>query len=317
MDLLLILTYTAICVFVFKDFRVPLNKWTVPSAFLGGVVLIGALLMIMNFNHPYSETVRQYYVSTPIIAEVKGRIVEVPVRSNMPVKKGDVLFKIDPESFQDEIRGLEGELVAARKDLERSKGLFGKQVASERSVDQARAKVDELQAKLDDARYQLERTVVTAPSNGFVTQLTLRPGMMALPFAMGPVMAFVHEEDRIFYGWFRQNNLLRLQQGSEAEVTLDAVPGVIFKGEVTQVMPVIGEGQLKPDSSFLRFDQERSPGRIPVEIRITDPTIDQYRLPAGVFGQAAVYSEHFHEIGIMRRVLLRMAAWMNYVFPLH
>lgn len=44
MDLLLILTYTAICIAIFKIFRIPLNKWTVPTAVLGGVVLIGALI---------------------------------------------------------------------------------------------------------------------------------------------------------------------------------------------------------------------------------------------------------------------------------
>jgi hypothetical protein len=56
---------------------------------------------------------------------------------------------------------------------------------------------------------------------------------------------------------------------------------------------------------------------VPVAIRITDPALTQYELPLGAYGQAAIYSEHFHHIGILRRVLLRMAAWMNYVFPLH
>jgi RND family efflux transporter MFP subunit len=317
MDLLLILTYTAICVFIFKVFHIPLNKWTVPTALLGGVVIIGALLMIMNYNHPFSEAVRQYYATTPIIPEVKGRIVEVPVQANTPVKKGDVLYKIDEESFQDEIRGLEGELVAARKDLDRSKELVAKQAMSERMLDQTRAKVDELQAKLDDARFKLKQTVVLAPSDGFVAQLLLRPGMMALPIGLNPVMTFVHQEERIFYGWFRQNSLLRLEQGSEAEVTLDGIPGVIFKGEVKEVLPIIGEGQLKPGADFLRFDMEKTAGRVPVAIRITDPTLAQYQLPVGVFGQAAVYSHHFHHVGVLRRVLLRMAAWMNYVFPLH
>ena len=47
MDLLLILTYTALCVAVFKIFRIPLNKWTVPTAALGGVILIGALVLLL------------------------------------------------------------------------------------------------------------------------------------------------------------------------------------------------------------------------------------------------------------------------------
>ncbi len=54
MDLLLILTYTAICVAIFKIFRIPLNKWSVPTAVLGGVVLIGTLILLMNYNHPHT-----------------------------------------------------------------------------------------------------------------------------------------------------------------------------------------------------------------------------------------------------------------------
>ena len=317
MDFLLILTYTALCVFIFKVFNVPLNKWTVPTAFLGGIVLIGTLLMVMNFNHPFSETARQYFATTPIIPEVRGRVIEVPVQANTPVKQGDVLFKIDPEPFMDEIRGIEGDLVAASKDLDRSKELLGKGAVSERVLDQSRAKVEELQAKLDNARFKVDQTVVKAPSDGFVTQLTLRPGMMALPLSMTPVMTFVHQEERLFTGWFRQNSIQRLEIGSAAEVTLDAIPGVIFSGEIAQVLPIIAEGQLKPGGDFISFDQERNPGRVAVTIRITDPDLDLRHLPGGLYGQAAVYTEHFPHIAVLRKVLLRMAGWMNYVFPLH
>ena len=82
MDLLLILTYTAICVGIFKIFKIPLNKWSVPTAVLGGIVLIGTLIMLMNYNHPYSELARNYYVSTPVVPLVKGRVTEVPVTPN-------------------------------------------------------------------------------------------------------------------------------------------------------------------------------------------------------------------------------------------
>jgi hypothetical protein len=40
-------------------------------------------------------------------------------------------------------------------------------------------------------------------------------------------------------------------------------------------------------------------------------------MPSGVFGQAAIYSEHFHHLAVMRKILLRMAGWMNFVIPLH
>ena len=67
MDLLLILTYAAICVGVFKVFKIPLNKWTVPTAVLGGVVLIGALLLLMNYNHPYTDRALMLFSTVPIV----------------------------------------------------------------------------------------------------------------------------------------------------------------------------------------------------------------------------------------------------------
>lgn len=315
MDLLLILTYTAICVVVFKAFKIPLNKWSVPTAVLGGIALIGSLILLMNYNHPYSEVTRQYYVTTPILPEVRGRVVEVAVQGNTPVAAGDVLLRIDPRPYEDELKGVEGELEAARNDLARAEELFRKGTGSERMVDQARATVDNLQAKLAEASFKLEQTIIRAPSDGAVTQLALRPGMMALPIR--PVMSFVHKEDGVVVGWFRQNSLLRLKQGDAAEVTFDAVPGRIFAGEVSGVFPVIGEGQVQPGGDFMRFAQQQVPGRVAVSIRITDPAFADYDLPGGVFGQSAIYSEHFHHVAVMRRVLLRMAAWLNYVFPFH
>ncbi|MDK6765003.1 hypothetical protein QP380_06995, partial [Klebsiella aerogenes] len=55
METLLLLCYAALCIVIFKVFRIPLNKWTVPTAVLGGVILIGMLIPGMNYNFPYSE----------------------------------------------------------------------------------------------------------------------------------------------------------------------------------------------------------------------------------------------------------------------
>lgn len=315
MDVLLVLTYTALCVAAFKIFRIPLNKWTVPTAVLGGVFLIGAILLIMNYNHPYSEVVRQYYATTPMLPDVRGRVVDVPVKPNQPVSKGDVLYKIDDAPFRDKVTGLEGELEAATKDLERVEELYAKKVGSERARDTAQAKVDDLTAQLADAKYDLDQTAVLAPTDGYVTQLVLHPGMMALPIR--PALTFVHEEPGKFIGWFRQNSLLRLIPGDKAEVVLDALPGVILQAEVQSLIPVIGEGQLQPGADLLRYSQQHPPGRVAVELQITDPEFTNYILPGGTYGQGAIYTEHFHHFGVIRKVLLRMASWMNFVFPLH
>ncbi|CAJ1817470.1 TPA: HlyD family secretion protein [Aeromonas hydrophila] len=345
MDLLLILTYTALCVAIFKIFRIPLNKWTVPTAALGGVILIGTLIMLMNYNHPYSEMARNYYLSTPIVPLVKGRVVEVPVQANQPVKKGDVLFRLDDEPFRlkvdslsarldankDQLKSIDARLRSAKLDRDRASDLMRRGVGKQRDLDVTQASVDEiaaqmdqqramledLQAQLDEAKYQLAQTVVYAPSDGHVVQLALRPGMIATPFMYRPVMTFIHKDETAYVGWFWQNSMQRLAVGDEAEVVIDGIPGKIFKGKVTAVIPAIAAGNVQANAMLLDQTSAIRPGRMPVLISITDPEWAKYQVIAGASGQAAVYTEYFHHVSVMRKVLLRMASWMNYIFPFH
>jgi len=278
MDLLLILTYTALCVAVFKIFRIPLNKWTVPTAALGGIIIIGALIILMNYNHPYSEMARNYYISTPIVPLVKGRVVEVPVKPNQLVKKGDVLFRLDDEPFR-----LKADSLAAR-------------------VESNREHLKSIEARLRSAK---------------LVQLALRPGMIATPFMYRPVMTFIHKDETAYVGWFWQNSMQRLAIGDEAEVVIDGIPGKIFKGKVTAVIPAIAAGNVQANAGLLDQTTAVRPGRLPVIISITDPEWPKYQVIAGASGQAAIYTHYFHHVSIMRKVLLRMASWMNYIFPFH
>lgn len=345
MDLLLVLTYTALCVAIFKIFRIPLNKWTVPTAVLGGIAIIGTLIMLMNYNHPYSEMARNYYISTPIVPLVKGRVTEVAVKPDQKVNKGDVLFRIDDEPFrqkvsslearvnanQEHVRSIEARLRSARLDRDRASELMRRGIGKQRDLDVSQANVDDLAAQLDqqqatlvdvqsqlrEANYQLEQTVVYAPSNGHVVQLALRPGMIATPFMYRPVMTFIHEEDNAYVGWFWQNSMQRLAVGDEAEVVIDGIPGMIFKGEVEAVIPAIAAGNVQANAALLDQSSAVRPGRLPVRIKITDPRWQEYQVIAGASGQAAIYTHHFHHVSVMRKVLLRMASWMNYIFPFH
>ena len=100
METLLLLTYTAICMVIFKVFKVPLNKWTVPTAALGGVIIVGALVLVMNYNHPYSNMAREFFYTTPIVPAVKGIVTSVDIDPNQLVDKGTVLFRIDPKPYE-------------------------------------------------------------------------------------------------------------------------------------------------------------------------------------------------------------------------
>lgn len=319
METLMVLTYAAFCVALFKIFRIPLNKWTVPTAVLGGVVLIGALVFTMNYNHPYSEVARTYFVSTPVVPVVSGDVVDVPVQGNQMLNKGDVLFQIDPVPYQDKVKSLQAQIVSARADLSRASELYNRNVGNRRDVDVLNARVTDLTAQLSTAQYNLDHTTVRAPSRGYVTHVSLRPGMRVSKLPLKPPMVFIPDEGQYFVAWMRQNSQLRLAPGDEAEVAFDGLPGQVFSGKVKQVIAVIGEGQVQPSSNLISYSSSPPPGRVPVFIEITDPAYEQYKnlMPGGSYGQAAIYTEHFHHVAIMRKVLLRMAAWMNYIFPFH
>ncbi|MBV6823423.1 HlyD family secretion protein [Pseudomonas sp. PD9R] len=319
MDLLLVLTYAAICVAIFKIFRIPLNKWSVPTAVLGGVLMIGALIFTMNYNHPYSEVARSYFISVPVIPVVSGQVIDVPVQPNQPLQKGDVLFRIDPTPFEYRVKSIKAQLISANGDRFRITELIKRNFGTQRELESAIARADDLQAQLDNAQYELDNTIVRAPSRGFVTHVSLRPGMMATKLPLRPSMVFIPEEGQYFAAWMRQNSLLRLSVGDEAEVAFDGIPGKVFEGKVKSVISVIAEGQIQPSGTLISYTGAPPPGRVPVIIEITDPDYAQYskQMPGGAYGQAALYSKHFHHIAAMRKILLRMSAWMNYIFPFH
>src|SRR5689334_22643927 len=100
MELLLIAIYVALCMGVFKLFRIPVNQWSLSTAALIGIIGIFLLILGMAYNHPYTTNARIYYAVTPIFPTVKGRVIEVPVESNTPLKVGDILFRIDPKPYQ-------------------------------------------------------------------------------------------------------------------------------------------------------------------------------------------------------------------------
>jgi hypothetical protein len=76
MELFIISGYAAICITLFTVFRIPLNKWTVPSASVGGIVLSFALIQLLNYYHPYSGMSRQYLTTTPVTTNDAGQTAD-------------------------------------------------------------------------------------------------------------------------------------------------------------------------------------------------------------------------------------------------
>jgi multidrug resistance efflux pump len=375
MELLLILIYVSICFAVFKAFKIPVNQWSLATATLGGIIGIALLLLIMNYNHPFTTNARIYFAVTPVLPGVKGRVIEVPVQANKPLKEGDVLFRIDPKPYEyiveqkkaslaeadqnvKQLKASLGQATAiaekanaqfelAQQNYDRQAELFEKRVIAQATLDtftrnletarqslagtraeEERARlayssniegvnttVARLRAELGDAEYDLEQTVTRAPSAGFVTQVALRPGMYVVPAPLRPVMVFVNSEarDRELGAAFQQNSLQRVKAGDEAEVAFDAVPGRVFKGSVRLVLDAIAAGQFQPTGTLVDVGARTEGGRALAIIDVKDD-LSEYQIPLGAAAQVAIYTEHWHHVSLIRKILLRMRSWQNYIF---
>lgn len=311
METLLILTYSSICWVIFKVFKVPVNKWSLTTVVLGGVVMMGTIMAGMAFFHPASISARSYFISTPIVPNVKGKVVEVVVTGNEPLKKGDVLCRIDPVPFQANVDNITAQLELARKRLKQSKELSAAQAGSQFDVEQYETNVRSLEAQLVDARFNLESTVIKAPTDGFVTQLRLRPGMMAVPLPLAPVMTFVHTDEPIFVAGFSQQPMQNIKVGNEAEVIFPGIPGRIFKARVKNILGALAEGQLTPSGAMIKAGKNFPEGLIPVILEFEDD-LSSFFIPMGSIGTVAVYSERWHHVTIIRRMLMRMKSWQNF-----
>ena len=307
-------TYGILCWLLFFKFKViPLNMWTGVTAGLGAVVIVGAILLIMNMYHPLTKEAQFYVYTTPITPQVRGRVVSVPIKPDVPLKQGDVLFEIDPTPYKAKVASVTAQLNFASVRLKQESDLVAKGAGNQYEVDRWRSDVDRLTAELQDAKFDLDETVVRAPTDGYVTQLILRPGMMAVPLPLAPVMVFVHSDDPVFVAGYKQNALQHIDPGDHAEVAFDSVPGRVFKAKVKAIAPAVAQAQLAPTGRLISIEERDFHGRIPVLIEF-EGDLSGYKLPGGSSAKGAVYSGKFHHFEIIRKLILRMKSWENYVF---
>ena len=425
-------TYGFLCWLLFKKFKIiPVNMWTVVTAILGGVLILVALLLFLTLYHPFSKDGRMYAYTTPIIPEVRGLVVNVPVEPNTMLEQGDVLFQIDPTTYALEVDRLEAalaeanlrvsqlaerlhaatvqvadakallaaaeseldtqartEITQARAQLDqavvardlaeiefkRNDELYRSGVVSlqqydvfKKRYDSAIAEVRQLEAavlqteealgggssriqsaveqvrlaesqereirlemesesggmnpevrqilaELDQKRLDLDQTTVKAPASGFVTQIMLRPGQMAVSLPMFPTMIFVHAEDPELVASYPQNTVQYLEPGLEAELAFKMYPGRIFKAKVKSIAPITPEGQLLP-SGQIRTVSAAGSTKIPVVFEYGED-VKELNLPIGTQVGVAVYTHHLHALSIVRKILIRIKSWENYMFAL-
>lgn len=215
---------------------------------------------------------------------------------------------------QEKIASGGNRLQAAREALKQAEAEEREaRLALEAESDGMNPEVRQALAQLEQKRWELEQTVVRAPSDGYATYVGLRPGQMATPLPVSAPMVFVTKEKPMFIASFPQNVIPYIEPGLEAELAFKAYPGQIFKAKVSRVTPIIPEGQFVASGQLQSVTPGHAPGRIPVTFEYGDD-VAALDLPVGSQASVAVYTHHFHAMSLVRKIILRIKSWENYVF---
>ena len=229
-----------------------------------------------------------------VASDVSGLVTTVAVRDNQQVHAGELLFEVDRARYALALRQAQAVLGAqrialaqAQRESERDAGLGT--LVSQELREQARTRADQAQATVaqgelavDAAKLNLERALVRAPSDGWITNLDLHTGSYAS--AGHPALALVDERSFYVEGYFEETKLARIHVGDRVGVT-PMGGGAALPGVVESVAAGIADHDRSPSSNLLpnvnpTFNWVRLPQRIPVRIQL-DPLPTGVRLVAG------------------------------------
>ena len=215
------------------------------------------------------------------------------------------------EQAEADLRQLEAELSANAAAEAQVRARLGATVGDDQ------AEVAQIKAQLANARWELTQTVFYAPADGTVINLQLRPGQMATALGMLPVMTFVEDQFQVI-ALYHQNELHQVEPGDEAEIALETYPGKIIKAKVDSIVWAQGQGQIPMTQTLPQTGATPlPPGRFAVRLNIAERDQDLF-LAAGAVGHGAIYTQHGHHIHIVRKVILRVGSYLNWlVLKLH
>jgi multidrug resistance efflux pump len=260
---------------------------------LGVVVLALMAALLMYARYLTKPWTRDAYVRANVVGvapRVAGPIVQIPVKDNQAVKKGDLLFQIDPRTFQaalDQAKGVLSQTQAKLVDLEanakRAVDLLAQNVISREQYDDqvqafeaAKADVEAAQAAVENAQLNLEFTTVVSPVDGYLTNVNTSPGTYVA--AGQQLLALVDTSTFWVAAYFKETQITNVQPGDKVRITLMGHAGQPFDGEVVSTAwgifvqdgSTVGD-QMLPDVPQT-IDWVRLPNRFPVRVHINGQT---------------------------------------------
>ncbi|MDE1568612.1 efflux RND transporter periplasmic adaptor subunit [Aquabacter sp. P-9] len=279
-----------------KSVLIPLLRGLATLAALGLAGMLGWTMWTVYMATPWTRdgTVRAYVVT--VAPQVAGRIVDLPVKADQFVHKGDLLMVVEPDDYQIALANADANVARAKADLdnkqaeaERRSHLSALAVSDEEkqifaaSANMALAAYQQALAARDKAALDLKRTRILSPVNGYVTNLITQAGDFA---AVGQRALSVVDADSFWVdGYFEETLLNSIHVGDKAEVSLMAYPDRLT-GHVTGIGRGIAVPNAQPDGTGLAsvnpvFTWVRLAQRVPVRV-VLDGVPPSVTLSAGL-----------------------------------
>ena len=252
------------------------------------VALAAVATIILYWRYSTRPWTRDAQVRANVVgiaARVAGPIIQIPIRDNQAVKKGDLLFEIDPSTFQATVNNAEAKLkqaqaaeVQAQQEFARQNVLYETKTNDLRDVQNAQdsyvaavANTAAAQANLDTAKLNLDYTKVFAPVDGYLTNVNTSPGTYVNEGEQ--LLALVDSSSFWIAAYFKETQLRHIRDGAKANITLMGHDFQPFEGEVVSV----AWGIFLQDGSTVdllptvsqTIDWVRLPNRFPVRIHVT------------------------------------------------
>ena len=267
------------------------------------IVVISAMVITLYVwgiieRHPRTDDATARANVVGIAPRVSGQTIKLNVQDNQAVKKGDVLFEIDPEDYRlvlekakADLATLDQQIAQAQDDLHRLEPLLPHGFTTADTVDKARTAVTTLQAQRDGAiatinldGLHLSYCKVIAPFDGRVINLNISAG--AHVSAGVPVFSLLDTSKWYVIANFREAEIRHMAPGSEAIVYLSSAPNQRFRGKVQGIgwavkpegevdLPASGVPYVKRELNWVRVAQ-----RFPVRIEVENPDQDLFRMGA-------------------------------------
>jgi multidrug resistance efflux pump len=263
-----------------------------------GLALWAAVSLYVRYiEHPWTRDGQIRANIVGIAPRVSGPIIHVAVHDNQQLRKGDLLFEIDPSDFQaqvdiaaGQVQNDEATLKQQQQNLQRQTQLYRTHVTAQQDFQNAqdsfaavRAQLTSAKATLELAELNLGYTKVFAPVDGYVTNMNTSEGTYVT--AGVQLMALVDTSSFWIAGYFKETQLPHIQVGQKAIVTVMGRENHPFEGVVRSVGwgVFVQDGSDSTSTALLpsvsqTIDWVRLPQRFPVRIQVLASSPVQLRI---------------------------------------